>query len=314
MLNWYEFKKLYSASHPNDCLFHAYVVDKDTYRIVIDENNIFKEIFLSIIKGTYKMYPLEHINGQIVYREKLINTNNAIDNLKEYINLQSSDTLKNKFILKKTNIVSAASFQFKGPDFNYEQGMLPSSVTKASKIVYGFTKALSSNKEERQNQFLFSKAGSLIFDIQMPDDKCQAKVNVMQNLINMINNPSLYNGSDEINLVIKYLYELTKIKNLDSFNIILSNGQPLTIDLDNVKRLYQEIHAGSIEIEGVPDSYSNKNNSFRINKYSCYLQNPEYNTIKMIKQFCEQKNNIRVSGRLKNNHAYTIEVASIEYD
>lgn len=95
--NWYEFKKLYTASNPDDCLFHAYVADKDNYRIIIDENNIFKDIFLSIISGSYKMYPIIKKS----YKEISINSGDAIQNLREYISLLSSDIKKNKFILQQ---------------------------------------------------------------------------------------------------------------------------------------------------------------------------------------------------------------------
>lgn len=102
--NWYEFKKLYTASNPDDCLFHAYVADKDNYRIIIDENNIFTEIFLSIITGEYIVSPIVLENNKLIYNHIQINNQDAIENLKQYINNINNQNIKEKFILTKIEI------------------------------------------------------------------------------------------------------------------------------------------------------------------------------------------------------------------
>lgn len=107
MEKWFVFKKEYSANNPENCIFKAYISNKDNYEIVIDENNIFGNIFLRIIKGKFVMHNLieqEKENSKILmplYEEYRIDNKNAIKNLEEYVKELPSDKLRSLFVLEE---------------------------------------------------------------------------------------------------------------------------------------------------------------------------------------------------------------------
>lgn len=306
-IRWFEFKKLYSANNPNDYIFRAYVADKNTYRIVCDKNNLFKNIFLSIIRGEYKMYKLNKPHNE--YEEILINNDNIIDNIKQYINMQQSEKLKNRFMLNETNLVSAISYHFEGPDFNYEQGMLPTAFNKSNNIVFGISAAIS-NDYDMQEQFILQRAGSLIYDLYIPENENIEKIkNVIININNNTNN--IQENNEYMYNISKYLYDLRKIKNLESLQLTFYDNETITINMNNIEQIYNRVRKDYITIRGVPDRYSNKDNSFRIKKFACYLEEPDNETIAKIKQKSNNKEIIEISGKIKQNHDNTILVECI---
>lgn len=313
MSNWYEFKKLYSTANPNRCIFKAYVLDKDTYRIIIDEHNLFTEIFLSIINGTYVISPLIYDGEKTCYDFIKINTNNAINNLQQYIDFISNDNVRKRFILKKANIHSVLSIRFKGPDFNFDQGMNPYSVNKANKIAYGISKVLTI-EDKMKDQFIFNKAGSLIYDIHMPEYDSLNSVNYIKNILFNMNDGIIAKYDEFTYSLAKQLYEAVKIKNLDSITVELGDNSAIDINMDNIKKIYNEMRSEYITISGIPDTYSNKNKSFKIKKYSCYIQDYNDEIIKVIKELIENKIYVEVTGKRKPNHDNTIYITNITND
>lgn len=313
MNSWYEFKKLYSASNPDNCIFKAYVVDENTYRIIIDEDDLFKDIFLSIIKGTYMMSTIVSDNDMLKYKDIKIDNQDAIKNLQQYIDMLSKETVKQRFKLNKTNIIPIISFQFKGPDFNYKQGMNPPAHNRATKLVYSILNLISGG--DMQEQFLFSKAGSLIYDIHMPENNLSNHISDIKQMLLHINSGNISSFNNiAYNNIIKNLYELTKIQNLDSLNIIFAENDIIDINFDNIINVYNNMDSINKSIKGVPDGYSHKHNSFKIGKYVCKMHNPEPDDIIKIKNASASTIQIVVQGIIEFEHEYTILVTSINID
>ena len=112
----------------------------------------------------------------------------------------------------------------------------------------------------------------------------------------------------------KQLYEAVKIKNLDSITVELGDNSAIDIDMDNIKKIYNEMRSEYITISGIPDTYSNKNKSFKIKKYSCYIHDDNDEIIKVIKELIENKIYVEVSGKRKPNHDNTIYITNITND
>lgn len=313
MSNWYEFKKLYSASNLDDCIFKAYVVDENTYRIITDENDLFKDIFLSIIKGTYTMSTIISDNGISKYEDIKIDNQDAIKNLQQYIDMLSKETIKQRFKLEETNIIPIISFQFKGPDFNYKQGMNPVAYNRATKLVYSILNLVSG--DDMQEQFLFSKAGSLIYDIHVPENNQSNHINVVKQMLLHINSGNISSFNHiTYNNIIKNLYELTKIQNLDSLNIIFAENDIIDINFNNIINVYSNMDSINKSVTGIPDGYSHKHNSFKIGKYVCKMHNPQPDDIIKIKNASANTVQIIVQGIIEFEHEYTILVTSINID
>lgn len=105
MIKWYEFKKLYVASNTDNCMFKAYIADKDTYKIILEDNNLFSNIFLSIINGSYIMSPIIYDKEGIPKYEYIkIDNHDAIKNIQKYISMISNNKVRQRFIFHEINI------------------------------------------------------------------------------------------------------------------------------------------------------------------------------------------------------------------
>lgn len=306
---WFRFKTLYSSSGNNAILFDSFVCDSNTYRVNYDENGLFTDTFIDIIKGKCKLYK-KIDNNYNNFQELHINEQNAIDNLKKYMELTKGDN-STVDIIEPVDLSNILTGRFKGPDFNYDQGMNPPAFNRANNIIYGLSKIFNDILHEKE-QFVLQKAGSLVYELYAPSNKVNKDIKkyilkVVENDIKSINKNERY----IIYNISKYLYDLKKIKNLDCLELVFGDNDSVFVDIDNVEKTYMNTRKESIKIKKTPDSYSNKNKSFKMGKYSCYLPEHMEDMINEIKNMIENKETVEVYGKLKANHDNTIIVEKI---
>lgn len=332
---WYEFKILYSSSKQEYTCFRALIIDDTTYKIICDDNNLFKKQFIDIIKGNAILYVKNKekldklINSNLnsykslnqIYDIIPINEGNAIENLKKYISIKNDSAKHSRLVLTEAENfdIPFISSVFEGPDFNFQKGMSLEHSIVASQTVMKIWR-LTSKIFPIGQEITKQKAASLHYDL-FTSDINNGAIDFLYKIISHSNNAILNLNDhdkeyhDTIFGIVKALLHAVTIKDLEKLTFTIHNKQPIVINAKNINKVYSDIFNKNIEINSiVPDKFSNKNLSFSMGKYSCYIKDnleKKDSFIELVKKAIDTGSKITVLGILKDNHPNTVIVNNI---
>lgn len=272
----YDFKMLLE----DELVFRAYLVDETTYYLLevpeygIDES--YKELFIDIIKGDFELeyYATNDIKNNRLpdapIKKELLATD-ALSRLEEARHL-----LKTLFGLsvqyEEASLEDMIAFRYDGHDLNIAYGLNPKnagSLFSISNDLIGVVAANNTNFGEVLQ--MKEKVGSTIVPFKSERVDTDA-LNVIKKAIKDLNDNAIDSFFAQTNslykMFLKKLQMLTKLKELDTFEIII-NGIPYGIDdlksiRDIESQLYKDKVSGRAKIHHISKYLKNSPNIYSV--------------------------------------------------
>jgi len=258
-MKYFKFKVIVDGS--DEVVFEAYVKDKNTYHIIKDSR--FIRVFKKLINGTYTNDIVNKYNTES--KTVLINSNNAIENLKKFRD-EISNIYGYSTSIVETEIPELYSVSFYGPNYNMEYGMDPEIPKKTSEFNYDIAKIFVANDPEYQKLTL-QKAGSIIFEnyaTSVNSEQTDSFIKALNDLKNEEIDTLLFKTNMFYRKIIK---EFDKLRNFESLDkVVFKAGgvsEPYIFNdfewiKDKLNNMFGDTVSDTYKIEYVKANYSDK--------------------------------------------------------
>lgn len=241
----YDDFKIYLDAEKEELAFHAYVANDKYYRVLVDLNKLYEELFLDIIKGDYKLEYIssnDYLEDNFSNKQQLkIEGSDSLENLKKFCELQNIHGYIVEY--KEDVIENYFTMIFDGTDYGMIQGMSLDAIGNATSLMKKMY--VAANNSSYSNAFQEAKAGSLEMGIATAEydefskgvlEKLFVDIHKQQINIDLVN---IENGSRKLykSLLMKLSKELKRFKNLSKINILINNT---TCILDDFEYIYDK--------------------------------------------------------------------------
>jgi hypothetical protein len=329
MNKWYTFKKYFSINSRTQTSFEALVYDRETYKLIKDEQNLFWSTFVELVQGTFTRKVVDNAkyltwlqsgaSNANIYKVLEFHDHNAIKNLQDYISWDQTSTGASLMELSDAKLNSMFKVEYKGPELNLDKGMGLSSCkayVNMEKIYRSLGMVYPSSEP-----LIYPYAASLGLDIQNTYTNPKAII-LLKKILIAIQTSSLdiseYDEHEQKGLerILKCFYDSSKIKNLNHMVIKLKDEE-FKVNLDNAMAVYK-LYKGDVfnTWQGTPDKVS-VNNTFTLVEYpsySCHANNEDMEIIRNVYHSALQTptKKIEIVGMVMPDSPKTIYVDSVE--
>ncbi len=241
----YDDFKIYLDNDKKELAFHVYVASKKYYRVIVDLNSLYEEMFLDIINGSYKFnyfLSLDNIENDFTNKQQFkIDNEDLFKNLKKF---SDSENIHRYIVdYKEFAIQDYFTMTFEGKDYGMKQGMSLDAIGNSTSL--SKTMFIAANNRNNEYAFQYAKAGSLELGIATAQYDVFSK-SILEKLFIDIHNKQINidlvnveDGSRKLyqNLLKKLSKELKKFKNLSKIDIVINNN---TCTFDNFEYIYDK--------------------------------------------------------------------------